>query len=121
MARRSEGRPAPRAHPSRRQEERRIDRRGIQIDAEVQVGAGHATGRADAADLHAGIDGRADAVSMRTGGSTSSETPAVVDDHGVAVEEVVAGVGHWPAAAATTGVPAAPRCPSRCADCATGH
>ena len=46
------------------------------------------------------------------------QTLAVVEQHGVAVEEVVAGVDHRPSAAACTGVPVRRRCPCRCADCA---
>src|SRR6185369_15612827 len=67
----------------RRQEERRIDWRRVQVDAEMQMCAGHATRRADTADRRAGVDERADrGLDCGQVAVQGQQALTVVDDHG---------------------------------------
>src|ERR1700683_958838 len=87
-----------RARGSRgRKKQRRIDETRVERHAEVQVRPGHATGRADFANDHARLYALpAVHINRAQVAVHGDKTRAVIDDHCVAIEEVVPGIHHTP-------------------------
>ena len=78
-----------------RQKKFRVDRRIVQDDGPVQVRPGNAPGGADGAEAFTLLDRLAgahiDARQVHVGGN---EALPVVDEHRIAIEEIIPGIGH---------------------------
>lgn len=79
------------------EEQRRVDHRAVEAHRPVQVRAGHAAGGAHRTDWLAGFDRVALAhIGSAEVAAHGEQAAAMVQPHGVAVEEVVADVDHAP-------------------------